>query len=674
MPASLAEADAQGLPRHLIDPSAASRSTAAAVHDSALRSSSARSLGTLASCDGKPRVDASWLAFEDRITSHVSSLQQKQAEEQQDSERVLRASVTRLDSRLRALESQSVRADRRAAELAGLAQALTEEQRELLGRLDHLEEQFRGGGPGRSSGAARRGEIAAGAGSEEWLRRLGRLEHEQRQVAMNLRMMAGLTEEAQQRHSQRMRNLEELIEGRLRSAEERSEFSPSPVPARDARRPLGAELSAAEHRATQSLEVAQDLLRRCDGASDHCNVEGASALAGGQPSAEADSPPPREARSATVEELRRQIERLASSGRAGLGGPDHSAHLLKAHSAAIHDLHARFGEAIGDLAPRTDAVEARLQALVDTVEELRERDVGGRDVPQHQLSPEHEQATAADRLRINEVADNVKSHESFLTSCHETQRALGQSLSDLQGSIDQVAQSLAATEDDFSNRLRLNSEAIDEVRAAIKESSAAQPSASCDLRSMVREAVEKYGGGIPVSSEEVDGWHSHGLRKSRAELAEDLVNLKERHETLQEVIDQQVVVSVWNVERQLPEMMEKVERVLEEHSERSSKSEENEVRLTLALTKISAHEHKVQSLMERIERVPSTNQVKMSIREELRKHLEDSNIEGVALKVDLQARAVEELGERLQHISDQIIYSSMPMSPSSSFRRKPEMR
>ncbi|OLP98869.1 hypothetical protein AK812_SmicGene18637 [Symbiodinium microadriaticum] len=56
---------------------------------------------------------------------------------------LLRSSLARLEARVRALEGQGVRSDRRAAELAGLAQALTEEQRTLLIRLDRLEEQMK---------------------------------------------------------------------------------------------------------------------------------------------------------------------------------------------------------------------------------------------------------------------------------------------------------------------------------------------------------------------------------------------------------------------------------------------------------------------------------------------------------------------------------------------------
>lgn len=54
----------------------------------------------------------------------------------------LRSAVGRLEARVHGLEGQSLRSERRGSELAGLAQALTEEQRALLIRLDRLEEPF----------------------------------------------------------------------------------------------------------------------------------------------------------------------------------------------------------------------------------------------------------------------------------------------------------------------------------------------------------------------------------------------------------------------------------------------------------------------------------------------------------------------------------------------------
>jgi len=67
---------------------------------------------------------------------------------------ILRASVGPLESRIRSLEGQGLRADRRAAQLASLAQALTEEQRALLVRLDRIEGRNSSRPAGRGGGTA----------------------------------------------------------------------------------------------------------------------------------------------------------------------------------------------------------------------------------------------------------------------------------------------------------------------------------------------------------------------------------------------------------------------------------------------------------------------------------------------------------------------------------------
>ncbi|CAJ1361414.1 unnamed protein product, partial [Effrenium voratum] len=107
----------------------------------------------------------------------------------------------RLEARVRSLEGQGVRSDRRAAELAGLAQALTDEQRALLIRLDRVEDLKR-----------RDCQVP-----EE---RMARLEQEQRSLALELRLSASVAEEAQQKQLQRLRTLEDVCDHRLHALEQ----------------------------------------------------------------------------------------------------------------------------------------------------------------------------------------------------------------------------------------------------------------------------------------------------------------------------------------------------------------------------------------------------------------------------------------------------------------------
>eukprot|EP00929_Paragymnodinium_shiwhaense_P083572 TRINITY_DN44594_c0_g2_i1.p1 TRINITY_DN44594_c0_g2~~TRINITY_DN44594_c0_g2_i1.p1 ORF type:complete len:990 (-),score=328.81 TRINITY_DN44594_c0_g2_i1:135-3104(-) len=147
--------------------------------------------------------DTAWLALEERVTAQVHGLHQKHCADLIDGDRVLRASLTRIEARVRSLEGQAVRSDRRVAETQGLVQALTEEQRMLLMRTDRVEEHLRSGAVESRDGNS--------AAPEELHRRLSRLEHEQRAMAMNLRLIISVTEEAQHRQQQRMRSFEERI-------------------------------------------------------------------------------------------------------------------------------------------------------------------------------------------------------------------------------------------------------------------------------------------------------------------------------------------------------------------------------------------------------------------------------------------------------------------------------
>merc|ERR1719401_2912349 len=107
-------------------------------------------------------------------------------------------------------------------------------------------------------------------------------------------------------------------------------------------------------------------------------------------------------------------------------------------------------------------------------------------------------------------------------------------------------------------------------------------------------------------------------------------------------MDERVMVWVWNVERQLPEALERVERLASESAEHFAKFEEHEVRLNLALAKLNAHEQKVQAYADRVERQPTTSEVRSSLREEVRRQLEDANLEGLQRRISILTDSVEE--------------------------------
>jgi len=127
------------------------------------------------------------------------------------------------------------------------------------------------------------------------------------------------------------------------------------------------------------------------------------------------------------------------------------------------------------------------------------------------------------------------------------------------------------------------------------------------------------------------------------ELIGELRDLRSRCNALQEVMDQHVMVSIWKVDRQLPEAIGKVELLFGEYRERATKWEEHDVRLNLALSRLSTHEDKVHACMDRIERLPSLNQVRAMWREELDRRLGAVNLEGLGESVHLQAQTLGSL-------------------------------
>merc|ERR1712203_372346 len=110
----------------------------------------------------------------------------------------------------------------------------------------------------------------------------------------------------------------------------------------------------------------------------------------------------------------------------------------------------------------------------------------------------------------------------------------------------------------------------------------------------------------------------------------------------------------------LPEAMQRVEQLTSDYPERIAKVEENDIRLGLALTRLGSQEQKMQACMDRCERMPMAEQVRMMCRDELWKRLEETKIESLGRTVDLQARAIEEIGERLQEVCYVVCYGGAP--------------
>jgi len=153
------------------------------------------------------------------------------------------------------------------------------------------------------------------------------------------------------------------------------------------------------------------------------------------------------------------------------------------------------------------------------------------------------------------------------------------------------------------------------------------------------------------------------------DLGVDVQELRSQCNMLQEVVDKQLLVAVWELDRKLPEAMVKVDRVLKEHVTRMGKTEEHEVRLNLVLTKLSLNEEKLQNCMDRLERHPGVNQFRSMWREDLHRQLQDVDVEGLRRRVQQQMQAVDEMAERVQGICEYLSYGD-----GLQFHEKAELR
>ncbi|CAK0793728.1 unnamed protein product, partial [Prorocentrum cordatum] len=121
-----------------------------------------------------------------------------------------------------------------------------------------------------------------------------------------------------------------------------------------------------------------------------------------------------------------------------------------------------------------------------------------------------------------------------------------------------------------------------------------------------------------------------------------------------EAVEERLSVAVWRIDRQLPEALERVEWLAGENAERHARLQEHDVRLGMALTRLAAHEQKVQAFSDRLELLPSLAQLRGMWQDELRRRLEEADVRGLGQTVASQAGAIEELTDAVQALCDRL--------------------
>lgn len=692
--------------------------------------SRASGAGTSSSPQGRRGrgVDASWLALEDRVATRVASLYQQHGAEQLEATRVLRASVTRIESRVRAAEAQGVRCDRRDAELQGIVQALAEEQRALLIRLDRLD------GPGSARSilgppAPRDALHENGSGlPEEALRRLGRLEREQRGLALNLRLVVSRTEEAAQRQQsaaqttqQQVSRTEELLDARLQALEEAFHLR-EPAAAIDGnlRASAGAwgkspaclreELCAAEMPFSHSLEAAERLLKRCEGKSlDFHNLPTARKSAAGSDAGGSIAV-------VSAAEALRKVEwqgaRIVEMSNRVADLPTHDAVRAACRQAAdgqqevIDDVRATLER----LNSRLQSVDAQVDALVkqntaqgaDRCAELNdlrarvETAIACRRSDEGTLVAQiHERLKETIRCEGGASMDDMRAHaqEFIRTECstavadvrarleHLVRNECGIALADLRKHQQAVVRSECGTmlahvranlEDSVQNQCgtvladvqtRLE-DSLQRAEEALSRRSEALSEELAGIRGQLISAIsdvppaawsplseDQCGGG--ASLEPLEG-SDQLLELGREDLFAEVSELRDRCDSLQEVVEQQVLVALWEIDRQLPETARKLATLVSEQNERAAGLEEHEVRLNLALARQSRNEERLAQMSERMERQPGVSQTRSLWREDIQRQLAEADVPGLRRRLETQEDAAEELRETLGRLGDRI--------------------
>merc|ERR1712232_216701 len=130
-------------------------------------------------------------------------------------------------------------------------------------------------------------------------------------------------------------------------------------------------------------------------------------------------------------------------------------------------------------------------------------------------------------------------------------------------------------------------------------------------------------------------------------------------------VEQKLVSCSRDVERQLPEVMDRVDKLTDmllDHAERFSKIDEVSIRLDHVHTRASTHEEKLQRFTARVENLPSRQDVRSMFREELQRKFDDSSLPTLKSKVEHHDHALEEVSSKLSSIGQAL--SIDPASPT----------
>mmetsp|Transcript_1637 Transcript_1637/g.3267 ORF Transcript_1637/g.3267 Transcript_1637/m.3267 type:complete len:512 (-) Transcript_1637:23-1558(-) len=322
----------------------------------------------------------------------------------------------------------------------------------------------------------------------------------------------------------------------------------------------------------------------------------------------------------------------------------------------------------------------RLAALSDTVAAQAKSAVQLEDAVSVQRLDEQEHRLAALSDAVAVLALEVTKADTEALAAHGTLRECHN-----RGDEGACATDVAH----LAKQLNEQAEAFSDLQEHLRDLQVAL-SSSQPRGSQRKEAAEAEVTG--VSEPEPEGWAGGDAARHNpscqdwtvvaqnleAQVGCSLAEVRRRMDEFQELIDERVLVQLWQVGQQLPETLGRLDRLAGQCQECLSKAEAHEVRLDLTRASFETQEQRLQALTLRVERFHATEPVSArrggcggcSPGEAAL-----ASVEALTGRVEQQARALEELREQLQirlHCSKASREHTPLQSPSAADDRGPQ--
>jgi len=273
---------------------------------------------------------------------------------------------------------------------------------------------------------------------------------------------------------------------------------------------------------------------------------------------------------------------------------------------------------------------------------------------QHQqlLISSHGEAIAQMRLRLRELP--VACSER-LASIGAQQERQSEALEDLRAGLDETSFAASTAKAVLQSRLQQHGEEMRELQQHLMHPECSGSNTPAAVAAAQRSATE--GAALMAAALGFDLEQSVPLPpKSHVELEAEVRELLGRCNALQQAFEQATSIAAGRMDEQLFEVLAKMDNLQADYPERISKVEENEVRLGLAVVRLETQELKLQGCLDRLDRAPTAEHVRRLCRDEVQRRLDEASVTTLMSDVDLQARAIQELRDRLQEVCDVVSY------------------